>query len=72
MSEQTVLTNRQREVLHHMSHGYTEQQIGHQLGITAHTVRDHKREIYYRLGVHSVAHPGVAAVGAGFERNILL
>jgi len=72
MSEQAILTDRQRQVLYLMAHGLTEQQIADQLGIAYETVRTHKQAIYDRLNVRETAVPRAAAVGAGFERGILV
>lgn len=72
MSEHAILTNRQRQVLYHMAHGLTEQQIADELGIGYETVRAHKQAIYDRLNVRETSVPRAAAVGAGFERGILV
>lgn len=47
------LTNREREVLRALAGGGTNLAIGHQLGISEHTVRNHLRAIMGKLGVAS-------------------
>jgi DNA-binding NarL/FixJ family response regulator len=45
------LTAREREVLARLAKGGTNAMIGHQLGISEHTVRNHMRSILAKLGV---------------------
>jgi DNA-binding CsgD family transcriptional regulator len=47
------LTPRQLEVLHHLAHGHSTNQIAQQLGIQPETVRNHVRGLLRALGVHS-------------------
>ena len=58
-SVQTLLTGRQREIMGLVREGMTNQQVAHQLGISAGTVRKHLENSYSRLQVQS----RVAAVG---------
>jgi DNA-binding NarL/FixJ family response regulator len=48
-----VLTNREREVLTHLSDGLTMQQIARRLGISPRTVETHVAKLYRKLGVRS-------------------
>lgn len=50
--ESVVLTERERDVLGHLSGGMTAQQIAHRLGISSSTVRKHLEHAYAKLGVH--------------------
>ena len=47
------LTDREREILHHVAQGLMDKQIAARLGISTHTVRNHVRRIYDKLQVHS-------------------
>jgi len=47
------LTDREREILHHISQGFTDKQIGKKLQISDHTVGNHVSNIYQKLQVHS-------------------
>jgi DNA-binding CsgD family transcriptional regulator len=47
------LTPRQREVLAGLLLGHTPARIARNLGVTEHTVNDHRKAIYQRLGVRS-------------------
>ncbi len=47
------LSNREKEVLNHLSNGKSYQEIGDQLYISVDTVRHHIRNIYKRLHVHT-------------------
>jgi RNA polymerase sigma factor (sigma-70 family) len=47
------LTQREREVLHHMAEGMSSREIAKRLGISYTTVRTHIRSLGAKLGVHS-------------------
>lgn len=49
------LTDREREVLHAISGGYSVQEIAKLLSLSVHTVRNHFKSIYDKLQVHSRA-----------------
>ena len=44
------LTQRQREIVEHVALGHTNEDIGHAMGLSANTVRNHLARIYPRLG----------------------
>jgi DNA-binding NarL/FixJ family response regulator len=48
-----LLSNREKEVLNHLSNGKSYQEIGDQLFISVDTVRHHIRNIYKKLHVHT-------------------
>lgn len=54
-ASQTIggLTDREREILHSLSSGHSDKEIGERLGISPHTVRNHVKSIYAKLQVHS-------------------
>lgn len=55
------LTPREREVLHWLREGKTNEEIGLILGVSRHTVKNHLERIYQKLGIHSryqAMHPG--------------
>jgi len=48
-----VLTNREQEILNHISRGYLDKEIAHLLNISIWTVHNHVKNIYDKLGVHN-------------------
>lgn len=48
-----ILTSRQAEVLHWIAEGKTNGEIATILGCSAETVKNHVKQIFQRLGVHS-------------------
>jgi PAS domain S-box-containing protein len=50
-----LLTARERDVLSHILQGSSQKRIGVSLGISHHTVNDHLKSIYSKLGVKSRA-----------------
>ncbi|MBC3363239.1 LuxR C-terminal-related transcriptional regulator [Pseudomonas sp. SWRI154] len=50
-AEETVLSQRELEVLELIAQGYSNQQIAEQLFISLHTVKTHSRRIHSKLGV---------------------
>ena len=48
-----VLTNREQEILNHLSRGYLDKEIAHLLNISIWTVHNHVKNIYDKLGVHN-------------------
>jgi len=57
------LTDRERDVLHHISQGRADKQIARQLGISTNTVRNHVSNIYKKLHVHSRTEATVKYLG---------
>lgn len=49
----TDLTPREREILAQVAEGRTNNEIGHLLGISSHTVRKHLENAYEKLGTHT-------------------
>ena len=47
------LTDRERDILHHIAQGRADKQIGDKLAISVNTVRNHVASIYQKLQVHS-------------------
>ena len=47
------LTERERQVLDHLSEGLTYKEMGAELKISVNTVRTHLKQVYAKLGVHS-------------------
>jgi DNA-binding NarL/FixJ family response regulator len=45
------LSNREREVLHLVSGGWTNSEIGESLGLSVHAVKFHLASVYRKLGV---------------------
>ncbi|HEK1009149.1 TPA: helix-turn-helix transcriptional regulator [Pseudomonas putida] len=47
------ITEREHDVIHFLSKGLTNKEIGQQLGISQHTVRDHLSSVFKKLNIHS-------------------
>ena len=47
------LTQREKDVLELLVHGYSQKRIAHHLMISHHTVADHCKSIYLKMGVNS-------------------
>jgi two-component system, NarL family, nitrate/nitrite response regulator NarL len=65
---ETVLTNREREILALLAEGLGNKQIGGRLGISPSTVKTHLELMFEKLGVSSRAE----AVATGVRRGLLL
>lgn len=52
-SELDRLTDRERDILHHISQGLSDKQISGKLTISVNTVCNHVTSIYQKLEVHS-------------------
>ena len=61
------LTERELEVLHGMSNGRSNQEIGRQLFLSLDTVKTHARRLYSKLGAQDRAH----AVALGLRQGLL-
>ncbi len=55
VSEAHGLTPRQHEVLSMIYHAKTPEQIAEKLGLSVNTSHNHRKDIYKRMGVSSVA-----------------
>lgn len=62
-AELELLSNREGEVLHHLSTGYTAREIAEMLQISFETVRNHIKSIYAKLQVRSRAEAVVKYLG---------
>lgn len=47
------ITEREHDVIHCLSKGLTNKEIGQQLGISQHTVRDHLSSVFKKLNISS-------------------
>jgi NarL family two-component system response regulator YdfI len=63
----TVLTERELEVLEAASHGFRNKEIAYKLGITERTVKAHLTSVYQKFNVDSRA----AAVAIATQRDLL-
>ena len=61
------LTQRELQVLHGISDGRSNQEIGRHLFLTEDTVKSHARQLYRKLGAQDRAH----AVALGFRQGLL-
>ncbi|MBS7807939.1 response regulator transcription factor [Variovorax sp. PCZ-1] len=59
------LTERETDVLMRLSKGYTLQEIAAQIGISRHTVADHVKAVYRKLGISSRAEATLVAIRRG-------
>jgi LuxR family maltose regulon positive regulatory protein len=64
-----ALTEREQSVLRFLQSRLTHQEIAHQLGISANTLKTHTRTLYRKLGVTSRAEALAAAGRAGLVRS---
>lgn len=62
-----LLTEREQQVLHAMSSGRSNQEIGRHLFLSEDTVKTHARRLYSKLGANDRAH----AVAIGIRRGLL-
>lgn len=60
-----ALTERELQVLYLISAGYPPKQVATELGISLHTVENHKQRIFTKLDVHNQAHAAASAVRLG-------
>jgi DNA-binding NarL/FixJ family response regulator len=60
-----TLTERELQVLYLISAGYPPKQVATELGISLHTVENHKQRIFAKLDVHNQAHAAASAVRLG-------
>jgi DNA-binding CsgD family transcriptional regulator len=65
---ESVLTNREREILALLADGLANKQIAARLGISTNTVKTHLELLFEKLGVSSRAE----AVASGVRRGLLL
>jgi DNA-binding NarL/FixJ family response regulator len=65
IENEIALTERETDVLMRVSKGFTLPEISKQLGISRHTVADHVKAIYRKLGVSSRAEAALEAVRRG-------
>ncbi|MFP4441250.1 MAG: kelch repeat-containing protein [Chloroflexaceae bacterium] len=63
--ETTRLSDREQEILIHVAHSATNQQIAHDLGISIHTVKVHLRNIFGKIGVSSRTEAALYALRQG-------
>jgi DNA-binding NarL/FixJ family response regulator len=61
----SLLTIRQRQVLSLAAHGYTNEQIGRQLGVRGNTINRHLVEVYATLGARDRANAVALAIYSG-------
>jgi DNA-binding NarL/FixJ family response regulator len=60
-----TLTERELQVVYLISAGYPPKQVAAELGISLHTVENHKQRIFAKLDVHNQAHAAASAVRLG-------
>jgi DNA-binding CsgD family transcriptional regulator len=60
------LTPREVQVVHCLARGCTYAQIAARLGVSAHTVTSHIKNLYFKLDVHSAAAAVMRAIEHGF------
>lgn len=62
------ITQREKEVLHLISHEYTTTEIARKLYLSPHTIITHRRNLFVKLDVRNVA----GLIRRGFEEGILI
>jgi DNA-binding CsgD family transcriptional regulator len=61
------ITRREAQVLELLARGHRHAEVALRLGVSAHTVSSHAKNIYRKLGVRSA----VAAVALALERGLI-
>ncbi|NNE55571.1 MAG: helix-turn-helix transcriptional regulator, partial [Flavobacteriales bacterium] len=62
-----ALTEREKEIVSHIATGKTTDEIGVHLGLSSHTVSSHRKKIYRKTGLNSVADLTNFAIKAGLH-----
>lgn len=62
-----ALTEHELRVLYLISAGFPPKQVANELGISVHTVQNHKKRIFSKLDVHNQAHAAASAVRLGLQ-----
>ena len=65
--ETNELTQRELEVLQYIAEGKADKEIGHELGISINTVKNHTTNIYRKLDVANRAE----AISEGYQRHLI-
>ena len=65
MEQNVQLTERETEVLRLIAHGRTYARAAGELGMSAHTVATHVKNLYRKLEVHSAAAAVMRAIELG-------
>jgi DNA-binding NarL/FixJ family response regulator len=60
------LTHRETQILNYIATGYSNKLIGHVLGISEQTIKNHVSAILYKLGASCRAHAAVLAIQKGW------
>ncbi|WP_293874220.1 response regulator transcription factor [Flavobacterium sp.] len=63
-----ILTKREKEIVIHLSEGYTSDQIGVMLNISTLTVDSHKKNIFHKLQIHNLAELAIKALQLGIVK----
>jgi len=71
MGHLNTLTQRERQVLSLVSHGQQNKEIARALGIAEHTVEQHLKHVYQKLGVGNRTEAGLLYCGQDndFQHN---
>lgn len=68
-ADEQALTKQELQVLYLISAGFPPRQVATELGISLHTVENHKKRIFTKLDVHSQAHAAASAVRLGLHTH---
>ncbi len=69
-SPQTELTPRERMILRHIAEGLSSKEIAKKLGISVHTVLNHRSRVMQKTGLHRVAQLSLHAAQLGLVTEI--
>jgi DNA-binding NarL/FixJ family response regulator len=69
LSDDAILTKREKEILILVADGLTNQQIAEKLFISARTVDTHRTNIMQKLNIHDVANLVRYAIDKGFVQS---
>ncbi len=70
-TQKIAFSEREKEILHYLSMGWSNAMIGEKLGITERTVRYHLRNIYDKIGVDSRGMAIAWGIQHGFGKKLL-
>ncbi len=65
IKEQSIISNRERQVLEFLANGWTTKEIAHQLYISTYTVDSHRKNVMLKLQARNITHSVVKAIRLG-------
>lgn len=69
IAEGAALSDREKEVLEYLAQGFSSRQIAAQLGVSVHTVANHRSRLMKKTGLHRTAQLSVYAADLGLVKG---